>query len=159
MKKFLILTIVVLVISGCQTLPRREICLIRREGYLAIERFEEALAEGDFTSAQLFAEEIIAWWPNEMVGFALSGKVALKTMRLEEAEEYFSIALRKSERPDEKKIVEDLLFLTRGLRSYAEGDVQATLGYWKQIEDEDLARQIRKEAGRVLGIKTGEGEK
>ncbi|MCD5401819.1 hypothetical protein LR013_04430 [candidate division NPL-UPA2 bacterium] len=161
MREILILAVMLMVASGCRTLPRRQndgrAHLLRRERSLAVERHEKAMKKGDFASAQLYAEDIIAKWPEESFGFELSGKVALRTGRFEEAEKYFLIALGKSDRPNDKERIEDLLFLARGLTAYSEGDIKNTKDYWSQIRGRKLATQVRREASRLLGIEIEEG--
>lgn len=161
MRKILILVVILIAISGCQTLPRRQndgrTHLLRGERHLAVERYEKAMEKGNFASAQLSAEDIITKWPDESFGFELSGKVALKANRFEEAEKYFLIALGKSDRPNDKERIEDLLLLTQGVIAYSEGNIKGTKGYWRQIKDRKLANQVRLEASRLLGIEIEEG--
>lgn len=116
---------------------------------------ETHLRKGDFVSAKVSAQDIIAKWPDESTGWELLGKINLKANSLKEAEDNFQEALAKSTKEDRERIG-SFLALSQGLNSYSQGDVQTAQKFWVKIKDEKLAKEVIAKAQKILEVEVKE---
>lgn len=76
---------------------------------------------------------------NEIVG-----KLLLKEGKFAEAEQRFQTARSGCEDSAAKQRLDDLINLSRGLRSYSDGDPQVARKYWSAISDAELRFSVDK---------------
>ena len=102
--------------------------------------------------AAKIADEAVKRWPKESCAWELLGKVELKRNRLKDAEGSFEKALGLTKKKEDRKRISSLISLTKGLRAYAQANMQSTKKHFSEIKNVKLARDTKSKAMKILGV-------
>ena len=116
----------------------------------------EAYVKGnEIGKAAKIADEATQKWPRDASAWELAGKVELKQNRLKEAGYSLERALELARSKEDKKRINSLLSLAKGLQSYSRANMQSTKQHFLEIKDMKLAKDVKVKSKSILGVDMG----